>query len=179
SLAPNNTDIPDPARHRVSYDTPGSEKVGWTSLFFGVGIADGIQYAGTDPTRDVGCPNFVDYACVAKAQMDALGYPTAATMAFARHASVTSYVDRIRIPTLLVQGENDTLFNLQEATATYRALRAQGTPVKMIWQSWGHSGGGAPAPGELDMAHPRASYEGRRISNWFDHHLKHRKVGTG
>ena len=49
-------------------------------------------------------------------------------------------------------------------SATYRALRAQGTPVKMIWQSWGHSGGGAPAPGELDMAHPRASYEGRRIA---------------
>ena len=78
-----------------------------------------------------------------------------------------------------MQGQNDTFFNLQEATATYRALRAQGTPVKMIWQSWGHSGGGTPAPGELDMAHPRASYEGRRISNWFDHHLKHRKVGTG
>jgi predicted acyl esterase len=178
SLAPNNTDIPDPARHGVSYDTPGSEKVGWTSLFFGVGIADGIQYAGTDPTRDVGCPNFVDYACVAKAQMDALGYPTAATMAFARHASVTSYVDRIRIPTLLVQGENDTLFNLQEAVATYRALQAQGTETKMIWQSWGHSGG-TPAPGELDLRHPEQSYEGQRVIAWFQRYLEDQAVDTG
>ncbi len=179
SLAPNNTSFTSPDGQGVRYGTPGSEKVGWTSLFFGVGIADGIQHASTDPTRNVGCPNFADQACVAKAQMDALGYPTQDTLDFARHASVSSYVDRIRIPTLLVQGENDTLFTLQEAAATYRALRSQGTPVKMIWQSWGHSGGGTPAAGELDMARPRASYEGRRISNWFDHHLKHKDVGTG
>jgi ABC-2 type transport system ATP-binding protein len=179
SLAPNNTDIPDPARHGVSYDTPGSEKVGWTSLFFGVGIADGIEFAGTDPTRVVGCPNFIDYACVAKAQMDALGYPTADTIAFARHASVTSYVDRIRIPTLLMQGEDDTLFNLQEAVATYRALQAQGTETKMIWQSWGHSGGGTPAPGELDMRHPEQSYEGQRVIAWFQRYLEDRAVDTG
>jgi ABC-2 type transport system ATP-binding protein len=179
SLAPNNTSFTTADGQGVRYATPGTEKVGWTSLFFGVGIADGIQYASTDPSRNVGCPNFADQACVAKAQMDALGYPTQDTLDFARHASVSSYVDRVRIPTLLVQGENDTLFNLQEAAAAYRALRSQGTPVKMIWQSWGHSGGGTPAPGELDMAHPRASYEGRRISNWFDHHLKGRTVGTG
>jgi predicted acyl esterase len=179
SLAPNNTDIPDPARHAVSYRTPGTEKVGWTSLFFGVGIADGIQYAGTDPSRDVGCPNFVDDACVAKAQMDALGYPTADTIAFARHASVTTYVDRIRVPTLLVQGENDTLFDLQEAVATYRALQAQGTETKMIWQSWGHSGGGTPAPGELDMRHPEQSYEGQRVIAWFQRYLEDKAVDTG
>lgn len=179
SLAPNNTDVARPRRHGVSTRTPGTEKIGWTSLFFGVGIADGVQHADTDPTRDVGCPNFADQACVAKAQMDALGYPTPDTVAFARHASVTSYVSHIRVPTLLVQGENDTLFNLQEAVATYRALQAQGTPTKMIWQSWGHSGGGTPAAGELDLAHPGRSYEGRRIAHWFAHYLKGARVGTG
>lgn len=175
SLAPNNTDFGE----GVSYRTPGTEKVGWTSLFFGAGIADGIQYAHTDPSRNVGCPNFADQACMAKAQMDALGYPAQDTIDFARHASVASYVERIRVPTLLVQGQNDTLFNLQEAVATYRALRRQGTPAKMIWQSWGHSGGGEPAHGELDMADPTTSYEGRRIARWFDRHLKNRKVSTG
>jgi predicted acyl esterase len=175
SLAPNNTDL----EQGVTYRTPGTEKVGWTTLFFGAGIADGIEHAGTDPSRNVGCPNFTDRACVAKAQMDALGYPTPDTLDLARHASVASYVERVRIPTLLVQGQNDTLFNLQEAVATYRALRARGTPVTMIWQSWGHSGGGEPAPGELDMADPTSSYEGRRIARWFDHHLKDRDVRTG
>jgi predicted acyl esterase len=111
--------------------------------------------------------------------MDAMGYPTADTMTFARHASVTSYLSKIRIPTLLVQGENDTLFNLQEAVATYRALQAQGTETKMIWQSWGHSGGGTPAPGELDMAHPEQSYEGRRVAAWFARYLKDKDVDTG
>ncbi len=178
SLAPNNTDFTTADGHGVRYGTPGTEKVGWTSLFFGVGIADGAEHATTDPSRMTGCPNFTDQACTAKAQMDALGYPTADTLHLARHASVSSYVGRVRVPVLLVQGENDTLFNLQEAAATYRALRANGTPVKMIWQSWGHSGG-TPAPGELDPARPRSSYEGRRISNWFDHHLKGRAVGTG
>ncbi len=123
SLAPNNTDF-DAAG--VTYRTPGTEKVGWTSLFFGAGIADGIEHAQTDPTRNVGCPNFADQACVAKAQMDALGYPTQDTLDLARHASVTTYVEKIRIPTLLVQGQNDTLFNLQEAVATYRALQRAG-----------------------------------------------------
>jgi predicted acyl esterase len=180
SLAPNNTDFAQSSGvSGVTYRTPGTEKVGWTSLFFGAGIADGIEHAGTDPTRMTGCPNFADQACVAKAQMDALGYPTQDTLDFARHASVTSYLDRIRIPTLLVQGQNDTLFNLQEAVATYRGLRAQGTPAKMIWQSWGHSGGGTPAPGELDMAKPAASYEGKRVISWFARHLKHRDVSTG
>jgi len=179
SLAPNNTDFTTPTGEGVRSGTPGSEKVGWTSLFFGVGIADGIQNASTDPTRNVGCPNFADQACVAKAQMDALGYPTQDTLDFARHASVSSYVQKIRIPTLLVQGQNDTLFNLQEAAATYRSLRAQGTPVTMIWQSWGHSGGGTPAAGELDMAKPGSSYEGRRVIRWFGRHLQGKRVSTG
>jgi predicted acyl esterase len=174
SLAPNNTDAP----HGVSYTTPGSEKVGWTSLFFGDGIADGIEFASTDPTRNVGCPNFVTDACIAKAQMDAIGYPTEATKAFARHASVSSYVKNIRVPTLLMQGENDTLFNLQEAAATYSALRAQGTETKMIWQSWGHSGA-TPAPGELDMRHPEKSYEGQRVISWFQRYLEDKPVSTG
>jgi ABC-2 type transport system ATP-binding protein len=174
SLAPNNTDSP----HGVTYATPGTEKVGWTSLFFGLGIADGIEFASTDPTRNVGCPNFVSNACVAKAQMDALGYPTDDTLAFARHASVSSYVKDIRIPTLLMQGENDTLFNLQEAVATYRALQAQGTETKMVWQSWGHSGL-TPAPGELDMRHPDQSYEGQRVISWFERYLEDKAVDTG
>jgi ABC-2 type transport system ATP-binding protein len=174
SLAPNNTDF----RRGVTYRTPGTEKFQWTSLFFGVGIADGIAFAATDPARMTGCPNFADQACAAKAQMDALGYPDRETLRFARHASVTSYVDRVRVPTLLVQGEADTLFNLQESVATYRALRAQGTEVKMIWQSWGHSDG-EPVPGELDMRHPGRSYEGRRFIRWFARHLKDAPVGTG
>jgi predicted acyl esterase len=168
SLAPNNTSF----LRGVSYQTPGIEKFQWTSLFFGLGIADGITGASADPSRNVGCPNFDDRACAAKFQMDLTGAPNDATIAFSRHASVTSFLDDIRIPTLLAQGEADTLFNLQEAVATYKALKAAGTPVKMIWQSWGHSGGDATATGEFDEKNPEVTYEGRTFLQWFDHYLK-------
>jgi ABC-2 type transport system ATP-binding protein len=167
SLAPNNTSFD----HGVTYQTPGIEKFEWTSLFFGLGIADGFMGAQADPARNVGCPNFDDRACGSKAQMDATGAPNDATLLFSRHASVTSFMDNIRIPTLLAQGQSDTLFNLQESIATYRALKANGVPVKMIWQSWGHSGGDSTASGELGVKDPAANYETRTFLQWFYHYL--------
>jgi predicted acyl esterase len=171
SLAPNNTSFD----HGVTYTTPGVHKRQWTSLFFTIGITDGIQGAGVDPTRLLPCPNFADNACAAKAQLDARGWPDQTTLDLARHASVTSYVEDVTAPTLLVQGQKDTLFNLQEAAATYRAMQAQGTEVKMIWQSWGHSLGGEPAPGELDLngtSDLRSTYLGGRFLDWFNRYVK-------
>ncbi len=175
SLAPNNTGL-----RGVTPTTPGTEKIGWTSLFFGVGIADGVQGATIDPSRNVGCPNFRTEACAAKAQLDTFGYPSADTVALTDQVSVGHYLPQVRIPTLLLQGEADTLFNLQEAVATYRGLKAQGTPVTMVWQSWGHSRS-TPAPGELDLsgATIEGTYLGGRIKAWFDHYLKGSAVSTG
>jgi predicted acyl esterase len=170
SLAPNNTGL----THGVTYNTkaPGTEKFDWVGLFFGEGIADGIQGATIDPTRDVGCVNFVTAACKADAELASNTLVTPDLFTFARHASVESYMSHITIPTLLAQGEADTLFNLQEATATYRALHKQGTPVKMIWQSWGHSHA-TPAPGEFATdTSAMSTYEGQRVFAWFDHYLK-------
>lgn len=167
SLAPNNTDL----LTGVTYRTPGIEKIGWVNLFFGIGVANGVSGIQSDPSRNVGCPNFDDRACTSKAQLDTLGYPDDATLALARHASVSTFLDRIRIPTLLGQGQTDTLFNLQEAAATFRALRAQGTPVKMIWQSAGHSGGSLGAD-EVNQTDLESSYESRTFLEWFDYYLR-------
>lgn len=168
SLAPNNTSF----ASGVTYKTPGVEKFDWTTLFFAVGVEDGLQAAPSQTNKSYlnGCGNFDSRACLSKVEMDALGYPQDDTIAFARHASVTSYMSRIKIPTLLAQGEGDTLFNLQEAVATYRALTKQGTPVKMMWQSWGHSHS-APAPGEFDSGKPLSTYQGAVFSAWFDYYL--------
>jgi ABC-2 type transport system ATP-binding protein len=156
---------------------PGDEKLEWTSLFFGDGIGDGIFGITTDPSRMVGCPNFSDEACAAKAQMDATGAPDTTTMAFARHASVESYVKDINVPTMLMQGQDDTLFNLNESVATYESLRAQHAPVKLVWQSWGHSGGAqgggdGTGSGEFDLTNPTANVEGRMVLQWFNYYLK-------
>jgi len=167
SLAPNNTDT----LKGVTYGTPGVAKKEWIDLFFGVGILDGLQNTQTDPSRNVGCPNFADQACTSAAQLNSAGYPDDATLALARHASVSSYLSRIRIPTLLVQGQHDTLFNLQEAVATYKALRAQGTETRMVWFSGGHSG--PTAAGDLDLSRGvDYSYLGRRWINWMDRYVR-------
>ncbi|GAB3067225.1 CocE/NonD family hydrolase [Pedococcus soli] len=182
SLAPNNTSL-----RGVTYanSNPGTEKIGWTGLFFGIGILDGLQGTAIDPKRNVGCPNFVLEACQAKATLDALGHPTSDTYRLTDRVSVAHYIDKVKVPTFLIQGENDTLFNLQESVATYRSLKSRGVPVTMAWQSWGHSGGtngntGA-APGELDLTgqHIEDTYLGLRVKNWFDHHLKGSTVSTG
>jgi predicted acyl esterase len=57
--------------------------------------------------------------------------------------------------------------------ATYRSLQAQKTPVKMVWQSWGHSGS-TPVPGELDFGAKslRDSYLGNRFLDWMNHYVK-------
>jgi len=176
SLGPNNT----AQTTGVSTSTPGAVKLVWDLFFSGVGVADGLEGAQADPSRLYPCPNFATFVCPALVTAGSTGYFQPDALAALRHASVATYMSSIKIPTLLIQGENDTLFNLNEAVATYKALQAQGTPVKMIWQSWGHSGS-SPAPGEFDenSPDPAAQYETGRIFDWFAHYLQGSDVDTG
>jgi ABC-2 type transport system ATP-binding protein len=166
SLMPNNAG----QTRGVSSDTPGVTKLQWGLLFSTLGIVDGVTMLQTDPSRILPCPNFATRVCGALVQAGVTGAPSDAQIAFLRHASVMSFVEDIRIPTMLVQGQADTLFNLQESVATYTSLKAQGTPVKLVWQLGGHSGPGAK--GETDLTTPDASYHGRTFKDWFDHYLK-------
>ncbi len=59
----------------------------------------------------------------------------------------------LRVPTYLVQGMADTLFPLEHADATARALTAQGTPVAVRWIDGGHDGPSSTA--DLDEAATR------------------------
>ena len=172
SLTPNNTDF----ERGVTYRTPGVVKLDWPVLFTALGVGQGFQQAvqNQDPSHVGACPNFTDRVCTSLVTSGALGYPTDETLALLRHASVSSYLHRIRIPTFLVQGQSDTLFDLQEAIATYRGLFAQGTPVKMLWRSSGHSGGGLGGR-ESDAGAPEKAYESRMALEWFDFYLR----GTG
>jgi len=176
SLGPNNT----AQTSGVSTSTPGATKLTWGLLFSTLGVVNGVQNAKTDPSRLIPCPNFATFVCPALVLAGSTGFFDAGSQASLRHASVASYMSKIKIPTLLMQGQSDTLFNLNEAAATYKALKAQGTTVKMVWQSWGHSNG-TPAPGELNLGalDPATQYQAGRVINWFDHYLKDSSVGTG
>ncbi|MGW6377694.1 CocE/NonD family hydrolase [Rhodococcus sp. NPDC055112] len=177
SLAPNSTDF----ASGVSSRTPGAAKTSWAMLFSAAG-ATGPGAAGyqADPARALPCPNFLDVVCPALVQAMTAGFAEPALVDSLRGSSVASYVDRIKIPVLLTQGQRDTLFNLNEAEATFDALKAQGNDVKMIWHTWGHSGLTA-APGEYDPKNPdpEAQYQTGRILDWLDHHLKGSDVDTG
>lgn len=174
SLVPNNTD----QTKGVSSRRSGSAKQWWAIGFSLLGLTGDLQN-GQIPPDVLPCPNFADFVCPALATAGTTGYLQPGDVAKLRHASVASYLPRIKVPVLLVQGQNDTLFNLNEAIATYQALEAQGTEVKMIWQSWGHSG--PAAPGEIDLGNldPAAQYETGRIARWLDHYLKDSGVHTG
>ncbi len=176
SLGPNNTS----QSTGVTSTTPGVTKLSWGLGFVVSGLNSGVQNVSADPARVLPCPNFATFVCPALVTAGGLGYFDPASIASLRHASVASYLPKITIPTLLMQGETDTLFNLNESIANYQALKAQGTPVKLVWHSWGHSGS-TPAPGEFNLgsADPSAYYETARISDWFDHYLRDSAVSTG
>jgi ABC-2 type transport system ATP-binding protein len=176
SLGPNNTG----QVAGVTTSPPGATKLTWGLGFSVLGVVNGAQNAQTDPSRTLLCPNFATFVCPALVTAGTLGFFDPLSEKALRHASVASYIDRITIPTLLMQGQSDTLFNLNEAAATYQALKARGVPVRMIWQSWGHSGS-TPAPGEINLANPdpAAQYQTGRVLNWLDHYLKDKQVDLG
>ncbi|MFE7753509.1 CocE/NonD family hydrolase [Streptomyces sp. NPDC057429] len=174
ALSPNATG----AVRGVSSDTPGVFKWQWTNGFYLMGEVQPLLVPGLDPSRSgsLTCLHFAPRACDTIRLLNSGRYPadrTEAMLAYARSVSPAAYLPAVTAPTLLVQGQADSLFNLNEATATYRTLRAQGTTTKMIWQAWGHSGG--QAQGELDLAtgNLETSYVGQRILAWFDRYLRH------
>ncbi|HEX4106759.1 MAG TPA: CocE/NonD family hydrolase [Solirubrobacteraceae bacterium] len=173
SLTPNDANLPSGS---VSDPVGGLAKYEWAGLFTADGLLDGLS--NPDLAGEISdCPNFDPRVCSGLIGALLTGAPSDDTVALLRSDSVVSYMQNIRIPTLLMQGEDDTLFNLNEAVATYEALRAQFTPVKMVWQSWGHSHS-TPAPGELGpddtLTEPNGSstYEGTTLVQWLGHYLK-------
>ncbi|MFJ2151036.1 CocE/NonD family hydrolase [Streptomyces microflavus] len=173
ALAPNNTG----ARAGVTSDTPGVFKWQWTNGFYLIGEGQPLLNPSLDPSRfnRLDCLHFAAQACETIRLLNSGRFPadrTRAMLDYARSVSPVSYLDRVKAPTLIVQGQADSLFNLNEATATYKTLKAQGTTAKMIWQSWGHSGG--QVPGELDLGEGNleTSYVGRRVLAWFDRYLQ-------
>ncbi|MDQ6648628.1 MAG: CocE/NonD family hydrolase, partial [Actinomycetota bacterium] len=179
SLAPGNGGV---TPESLAPGQPGVQKRQWDEFFFALGAAAVAQQQGGNPLvpphlEDATCPGFQPQTCDAQLT-GTRGYLDPPATAYFHGSSVSSYLDKITIPTLLGQGEADSLFDLQEATANYLQLKARGVPAKMMWQSWGHSRIG-PAKGEnvnaLDSgdATPLLStYQGAIFGAWFDYYLK-------
>ncbi len=170
SLSPNNTS--QTRAGEVSTTTPGAAKLVWALGFAGLGVATGLVDAPADPSRLVGCPNFAEFVCPALINAGATGTVDPAATKHLRQRSVASYAEDVRVPTLIMQGQSDTLFNLNEGIATFEALQRGGTEVSMVWINGGHSGPMAPGELELDDPDPQTQHLAQRTLDWFDHHLK-------
>jgi alpha-beta hydrolase superfamily lysophospholipase len=86
--------------------------------------------------------------------------------AIAAPRSVRLRLGRITVPTLLLQGRHDFLFDLDQALAAYRQLKG---PKRLYMGDLGHS----PAP---NPAAERPTYIGEAVK-WFDRFLKGARNG--
>ncbi len=154
--------------------TPGVFKKLWAGLLFGnaVNASTSItallgEQRADGASGSAGCGNFAPDVCAAYQASAATGTPTAAMRALMRRASPAAVLDRIDAPTLLTQGEQDSLFPLSEADANARGIAAHGTPVRVVWRPGGHDDGSVGG----DTATSEAI-------DWFDTAFRERRVDT-
>ncbi|MFE7203045.1 alpha/beta fold hydrolase [Pseudonocardia alni] len=124
------------------------------------GAATGRTQDASRPGSDPICGRFARDVCAAYGEAARTGRVSPELAELLRRSSPATVTDRITAPTLLVQGEQDTLFGLDQADANARQIAANGTPVSVLWFAGGHDGGGPDSE-------VRA-----RIADWFDQHLR-------
>ncbi|MFS8098464.1 alpha/beta fold hydrolase [Lentzea alba] len=122
------------------------------------------------PTPSLGaCGRFRPEVCTAYTEVATTGRASQQTLELLRKSSPVAVTDQISQPTMLVQGEQDTLFGLDQSDATARQIAAAGGKVKMVWYAGGHDGG-----------NPGTSLRGE-IADWMAFHLQNKgnDPGTG
>ncbi|MEU7048611.1 alpha/beta fold hydrolase [Streptomyces eurythermus] len=118
-------------------------------------------WAGVFVNTGGGCARFQPELCRMYERVAASGTPDPAARALLTRRSPSAVGDRVKVPTLLVQGQTDSLFPLDQADAAARAIRANGAPVAVDWIAGGHDGG------DMETARIEA-----RTRAWFDRYLK-------
>ncbi|GAB2953892.1 CocE/NonD family hydrolase [Streptomyces pseudoechinosporeus] len=126
-------------------------------------------WAGIFVNSGGGCDNFEATLCEMYQRVAESGEPDAEATELLESRSPSAVGDEINVPTLIMQGQTDSLFPLGQADAMAKAIRANGAPVDADWISGGHDGG--------DMETDRVS---ARVGSWFDRYLKDESgVDTG
>ncbi|MGW2447594.1 alpha/beta fold hydrolase [Streptomyces sp. NPDC001675] len=126
-------------------------------------------WAGVFFNTGGGCARFEPALCRMYDRVAESGTPDDAARELLRERSPVAVADRVKVPTLLVQGQTDSLFTLAQSDAAEKAIRANGAPVDVDWIAGGHDGG--------DMEDSRVQ---GRATAWFDHYLKgDHATGTG
>ena len=143
--------------------TQGPFKQGWASRFFLWGAQGGPPRGGSEPARPTGAPcgRFDPVICASYRTAAETGTADPALLALLRRHSPAAVLDHVTAPTLLVQGMADSLFGLEHADATARALAARGTPVAVRWTDGGH-----------DRPSSRPGSDEAAVRAWLDGYLR-------
>ncbi|MFF9769914.1 CocE/NonD family hydrolase [Streptomyces sp. NPDC014636] len=118
-------------------------------------------WAGVFVNTGGGCAKFTPTLCRMYDRVAESGAPDPAARKLLEERSPSAVGAGIKVPTLLVQGQTDSLFTLDQADAAEKAIRANGAPVDVDWIAGGHDGG--------DMETGRVE---ARVRAWFDRYLK-------
>lgn len=154
--------------------------------FAKTGVAESLLRGGEHNPRlklsDLGqggsCDRIAPQSCQALVDLGTRGQFTEAEQQLLLSRSVKSFVDKIKIPVLLAQGEEDRLAPFNEALKTYQELRDRQVPVRLLWHKFGHDTPQGPngpvgdsgwnfAPDKVEHA-----YASMRVIHWLDHYLK-------
>ena len=137
-------------------------KTGWGSILLGAGgtsVAGGLVNPN-GPETGSSDPQITQ----AGAEGIATGRFSDKSVEFFRSRGLPGLVNRVRVPTLLIQGTADTLFTLDEARRNHAIIRGNGVPVRMVWFCGGH---GACTSGQG----PGDQIE-KSVLAWFGRYLK-------
>ncbi|MFF4014446.1 CocE/NonD family hydrolase [Streptomyces sp. NPDC001843] len=154
--------------HRVDAIAPSITYWNLADALFPNGVYKKL-WAGIFFNEGGGCARFEPALCRMYDRVAESGRPDAAARKLLEERSPSAVADRIKVPTLLAQGQTDSLFTLAQSDAAEKAIRANGAPVDVDWIAGGHDGG--------DMETGRVQ---GRVTAWFDRYLKGDKgVDTG
>ena len=140
----------------------GAQNGVWKKLWAGLFFTSGGTTKTTGP-----CGRFLPSICAMYQQVASTGLATPEAVQMLKRSSPSSVAGQIKAPTLLIQGQSDSLFPLDQADANATALRRNGTPVSVVWFQGGHDGGD-PETARVDGL----------VQGWFDHYLRGRNVST-
>jgi len=142
----------------------GDLKTGWGAALCGLGQVNGLAPGLVSPAglQTGTVDEHVTRAC---AEGLSTGRVRREDKRYFAARGPAALLERLRVPTLIVQGTVDTLFTLQEASDNFTTLdRATGVPLRMMWFCGGHGAcrTGTGEPGRVE----------RRVIAWLDRWLK-------
>ncbi len=146
--------------HRVDAIAPAITYWNLADALFPGGVFK-KQWAGIFINTGGGCDRFEPTLCRMYDRVAEAGKPDPAATELLTARSPSAVGARIKVPTLLIQGQTDSLFPLGQADAAAKAIRANGAPVDVDWIAGGHDGG------DLETGRVQS-----RVASWFDRYLK-------